>query len=55
MKKFKITYGSMTACYNLGCVWANNQEEAERKARGKASSFSAKEKPLIKAREVTVD
>jgi hypothetical protein len=52
MKKYKITYQSMTAFYELGYVYANTKDEAERIARAKATAFSQAEKCLIKASEV---
>jgi hypothetical protein len=51
MKKYRIRYSSMTACYDMGYVYAENKEEAEREARGKASAFSQGEKTLIHATE----
>jgi len=51
MKKYKISYNSMTACYNLGYIYAETKEEAEQEARAKASAFSLNEKFLITARE----
>lgn len=51
MKQYKIIYSSMTAYYEMGPVYANSKEEAEREARAKATAFSSREKPLIKAYE----
>lgn len=56
MRKFKITYNSMTARYNLGYVYANSKEDAEREARNdpkNRSSFSEGERTLINATDVT--
>lgn len=33
MKKYKITYSSMTAYYVLGYIYANSKDEAEQEAR----------------------
>lgn len=52
MRKYKITYSSMTAHYDLGYIYADSQEDAEREARAKQTAFSQNEKPLIRAREV---
>lgn len=51
MTRFEIYYQSMTARYELGEVYAENKDEAERIARAKATAFAANEKALIKARE----
>ena len=51
MKKYKITYQSLTAFYEMGYVYANTQEEAEQEARAKATAFNQKEKRLIRAHE----
>ena len=52
MKKYKITYSSMTARYDLGYVYANSKEEAEREARRtKSDAFFGSEKNLIHATE----
>lgn len=52
MKKYKITYNSMTACYDLGYVYANSKEEAEQEARvTKSSAFTRGERSLIHATE----
>lgn len=42
----------MTAFYEMGYVYAESKEEAEREARAKATAFTKGEKCLIKAREV---
>jgi len=42
----------MSAFYNMGYVFAESKEEAEREARSKATAFSQGEKSLIHA---TVD
>ena len=52
MNKYKITYNSMTAFYEMGFQYADSKEEAERNARSTASAFSQGEKSLIKATEV---
>ena len=52
MKKFKITYKSMTAFYDMGFIFASSKEEAEQEARCKATAFTSGEKTLIKAKEV---
>lgn len=52
IKKYKITYQSMTAYYDMGYIYASSQEEAEKEARLKATAFTKGEKILIKAREV---
>ena len=52
MKKYHITYQSMTAFYEMGYVYASDKATAEREARAKATAFSQKEKCLIKAHEV---
>ena len=52
MKKYKITYNSMTARYDLGYVYANSKEEAEQEARTtKSSAFTRSERSLIHATE----
>ena len=52
MKKYKISYNSMTACYDLGYVYANSKEEAEQEARvTKSSAFTRGERSLISATE----
>lgn len=53
INKYKITYSSMTAHYDMGFIYASSQEEAEREARAKATAFTAGEKTLIKARKIT--
>jgi len=50
---FKITYGSMTAFYELGYIRAENKEIALSSARGRATAFFGSEKNLIKARPIT--
>lgn len=52
VNKYKITYSSMTARYDLGYVYATSKEEAEIEARSKATAFSANEKSLINATKV---
>ena len=52
MRKYKVTYSSMTAFYDMGYVYADSKEEAEREVRSRANAFSASEKTLIKAHEV---
>lgn len=49
MKKYHITYQSMTAFYDMGYVYAPDRATAEREARAKATAFNQKEKCLIKA------
>ena len=49
---YKITYGSMTAFYELGYCQADSQEDAERIARARNTAFSGSEKTLIKARAI---
>ena len=52
MKRYKITYNSMTARYDLGYVYANSKEEAEQEARvTKSNAFSKNERSLINATE----
>ncbi len=51
MKKYHISYSSMTAYYDMGYIYAENKEAAEREARAKATAFNQKEKCLIKAHE----
>jgi hypothetical protein len=51
MNRYKITYSSMTAFYDMGYIFAESQEEAEREARSKATAFSQGEKSLIRARK----
>jgi len=50
--KYKITYSSMTARYDMGFVYASSEEEAEQEARSKASAFTTGEKTLIHATEI---
>lgn len=52
MRKYKITYNSMTAYYDLGYEYADSKEEAERNARARSTAFDKSEKCLIRAREV---
>lgn len=52
MNKYHISYNSMTASYDMGYIYAESKEAAEREARAKATAFSQKEKCLIKAYEV---
>jgi hypothetical protein len=52
MKKYKVTYRSMTASYDFGTVMASSKEEAERYVRAKQTAFTQSEKSLIKAHEV---
>ena len=52
MKKFKATYKSMTAFYEMGTYYANTKEEAEREARAKAMAFTSGEKTLIHCTEI---
>jgi len=49
MERWHIEYHSITAYYDMGYVYATTKEEAERKARAKATAFSTGEKTLIKA------
>lgn len=51
MKRFMVSYQSMTAFYDLGEIYAESQEEAERIARSRATAFDKNERALIKARE----
>lgn len=51
MKKYKATYQSMTAFYELGTYYAESKEDAEREARRKATAFSEGEKRLITCKE----
>jgi hypothetical protein len=41
----------MTASYDMGYIYAESKDEAEREARSKASAFSQGEKTLIHATE----
>ena len=52
IRKYRITYQSMTAFYDFGYIFASSQEEAEKEARMKATAFTSGEKTLIKAREI---
>ena len=51
MKKWKATYSSMTAFYEMGTYYADTKEEAEREARCRATAFSQGEKTLIHCHE----
>ena len=46
-----MRYSSMTASYNLGYVFAETKEEAERECRSRQTAFSKGELTLIKAIE----
>lgn len=52
IRKYKISYRSMTAYYDMGHIYASSQQEAEKEARANATAFTAGEKTLIRAREV---
>jgi hypothetical protein len=49
MNRYKITYSSMSAFYDMGYIYAESKEDAEREARAKATAFSQGEKSLIHA------
>ena len=51
MKRWRMRYSSMTASYNLGYVYANTKEEAERECRANQTAFTKSESRLIKAIE----
>lgn len=51
MKRWRMRYASMTASYNLGYVYAETKEEAERECRAKQTAFSKGELSLIRAIE----
>ena len=42
----------MTAYYDMGYIYAESKQEAEKQARAKATAFSSGEKTLIKAKKV---
>jgi hypothetical protein len=52
MKKYHITYQSMTAFYDMGHIYAPDKDTTLREARAKATAFSQGEKSLIRANEV---
>ncbi len=51
MRKWRCTYQSMTAFYEMGVYYADTKEDAERECRMRATAFTSGEKTLIHAHE----